>query len=245
MEVAERLWVAADFDPRKEGGVVGVEKQVRKLAGDLEGTGVTIKVNSILRACGYDLIAQIMSFELDVCADLKLNDIPNTMELDAFMLASHKPRYVTVMASSSSAAIAKVRATLDYSTQVIGVTLLTDIGKEECEALYCVSPLDMVIRFAKHARKAGANGLVSSALETSQLRLLPELSMVTLTTPGIRPEWVSVENDDQRRVTTITQAIRFGADCIVLGRPIIRASNPRDAVKRTLEEIQLALAIRV
>ena len=242
MRLAERLWVGADFDPRKEGGVIGVTQKVRELAEALRGTGVTIKINSILRACGFDLIAQINSLGLGVCPDLKLNDISNTLELDAVMLAMYKPKCVTVMASSSSLAIQRVKTALGASTQVIGVTVLTDISDKECRELYCVPPLDMVIRFARHVQKAGADGIVSSALEAPHLRALSEFAGLTLTTPGIRPEWAPVDNDDQRRVTTITEAIRSGADRIVLGRPIIRATNPRDAVMRTLEEIETALA---
>ena len=217
-----------------------VEK-VHELAEALQGTGVTIKVNSILRACGFDLITQINELGLEVCADLKLPDISNTSEFDAVMLAACKPKCVTMMCASSLAAIAKVKAAVGASIQVIGVTLLTDISTAECNELYCVAPLEMVIRFARHANK-GVDGLVASALEAPHLRALSEFAGLTLTTPGIRPEWAPVDNDDQRRVTTITEAIRSGADRIVLGRPIIRATNPRDAVMRTLEEIETALA---
>ncbi len=244
MKLEERLWVAADYDPRKEGDIAGVLEKVHELAKALQGTGVTLKVNSILRAWGYGLIREIHAFGLDVCADLKLTDISNTSELDAVMLAMFRPRYMTMMCASSLAAIEKVKKAVGASTQVIGVTLLTDISPAECSDLYDMTSLEMAIRFAKHAKKTGClDGLVASALEVPRLRiLLDDLSGLTLTTPGIRPAWAPVQNDDQKRVATIAEAIQSGADRVVLGRPITQAKDPREAVERTLKEIEAALA---
>jgi orotidine-5'-phosphate decarboxylase len=104
----ERLIVAADFRPPKEdvwlenGSYPGenimcsskidwVHRQVIQLAEKLRGTGVYLKVNSALRACGYKLISEINSLGLRVFADLKLNDIPNTLTDDGVLLRQTKP----------------------------------------------------------------------------------------------------------------------------------------------------------
>jgi len=97
MEIPERLIVGADFDPIHYGGIEAVYLKVMELAKNIEGSGVLIKVNSILRARGYSLINELHELGLKVFADLKLIDISNTLKNDAAMLAEARPEIVTVM----------------------------------------------------------------------------------------------------------------------------------------------------
>lgn len=241
METAERLIVAADYDPRREGGIKGVYNRVLGLSSALEGLGVIIKVNSILRASGYQLIFDLHNMGLRVMADLKLIDIPNTMEMDGAMLAECKPELVTVMCCAGIEGMSQVQKTVGVGTEVLGVTVLTSLDEEECQAIFTCSTKAGVLRFARMAQLAGVGGLVSSPQEAEMLAARKEL-VLAANTPGIRPEWSLVAGDDQRRVMTPGRAIQAGVRRIVVGRPITQAEKPREAVQRTLDEIQAALA---
>lgn len=242
MKIAERLIVAADFDPRTCGGLGGAHGKVLALAESLQGLGVIIKVNSILRAYGYGLIQQLHDLGLRVFADLKLNDIPETMELDAAMLAVLKPEILTVMCGASSLGMRRVKDVLGDQTLVLGVTVLTSMDKPHCNAVYVTDPEETVVRLARLAFVGHADGLVLSPQEVATVRAVQELDAFRLVTPGIRPAWASVAGDDQKRVATPAEAITAGAERIVVGRPITQATDPRAAVERTLAEIEAALA---
>lgn len=243
VELNDRLIVAADYDPRKVGGQRGVFEALNKLATQLKGTGVIIKVNSALRADGYNLILGLHKLGLRVFADLKLCDIPETMETDAALLAEYHPEFVTVMCCAGIDGMSRVQKVLGSETRVLGVTVLTSLGEEECQAIFTCSTKAGVLRFARMAQLAGLPDLILSAQEAEMVRQHKEL-VLSLNTPGIRPAWTLVANDDQTRIMTPGNAIKAGANRIVIGRPVTQAKDPVDAVNRTLDEIQQGLAER-
>ncbi|MDO8470867.1 MAG: orotidine-5'-phosphate decarboxylase [bacterium] len=236
MDASSRLIVAADFDPRREGGAREVHDRVLVLAKSLEGTGVIIKVNSVLRAYGYTLISELHDLGLQVFADLKLTDIPNTVETDGAMLKEYKPEFITVMCSTGIDGMRAVRETVGQYTQVLGVTVLTSFNEEECQEIFGCSTKAGVLRFARMAQLAGLSGLILSPQEAEIIKARPELTL-SLNTPGIRPLWSLVAGDDQERVMTPAKAIKAGAMRVVIGRPIIQAEDPRHAVELALQEI--------
>jgi len=242
MKANERLIVAADYDPRKFNGVDGVKKQVMVLGEMLHGMGVIIKVNSILRACGYSLIKDLHDLGLQVFADLKLIDIPNTMETDGAMLVEYKPELLTVMCCAGIDGMAKVQKVIGGVTEVLGVSILTSLDEEECQTIFTCSTKAGVLRFSRMAQLANLGGLILSSQEADMLSKKKEL-ILSLNTPGIRPGWSLVAGDDQNRERVMTpgKAIGAGVKRIVIGRPITQADDPREAVKRTLEEIEKAL----
>lgn len=101
-------------------------------------------------------------------------------------------------------------------------------------------PLKLVLHRAKIAKSAGCAGVVCSGLEAQYVKKELGKDFVVVT-PGIRPSWSVIKNDDQQRIVTPSDAIRSGADYIVVGRPIRTAKDPVDAVKRIAEEIEKAL----
>lgn len=236
----ERLIVAADYSPKDCGGIRGVEAKVMELALSLRGTEVIIKINSILRALGYELINTLHGMGLKVFADLKLVDISATMKIDAELLAEVKPDFVTVMCNAGIDGMQSFKETIGTDCEVLGVTVLTSLDDEKCKSIYSCSCDEGVSRFAQMAYKAGLDGLILSPKEIQIVKNLSELDL-SLNTPGIRPVWSLVENDDQSRVMTPEKAIKSGADRIVIGRPITGAKNPRKAVIQTLNEIVAAL----
>lgn len=246
----ERLIVAADYSPIEHGGIQGVKQKVITLAESLKGLGVYIKVNSILRAVGYDLIVRLHDLGLKVFADLKLIDIPNTMKTDGELLAEAKPEILTVMCCAGIDGMNAVQGVIGKTTEILGVTVLTSLNEEECQAIFTCSTKAGVLRFARMAKLAGLGGLILSPKEVEVVKDRFEL-MLSLNTPGVRPEWSILESDDQARDRILTpgKAIENGAQRIVMGRPITQAKsndkglpqNSREAVERTLQEIQQAL----
>lgn len=239
---AGRLIVAADFKTTPE-QLYGVRDSVLRLADSLADTDVYLKVNSALRLHGYELIHEIRDRGLRVFADLKLNDIPETMRTDGALLAHFKPDIVTAMASSGIVGMEALKQQLP-DTEVLAVTVLTSLDNDESMKLFRQFVPTTVLNFAEHAHRARVDGLIASPKEVQSLRTaFPESDWpdLTLNTPGIRPEWATVEGDDQKRVMTPAEAISVGATRIVVGRPIIQADNPREAVLRTIEEIASAV----
>jgi len=238
---AARLIVAADFKPTGSNGRKWVQEQVLALADSLKGTGVYLKVNSALRACGYGLINEIHSRGLLVFADLKLCDIDKTVSTDGILLDKFKPEILTTVCVTGVTAMQALKAELP-DTEVLGVTVLTSLRDADTQAMFTCSTEEAVMRFAEVAAEAKIDGLISSAMEVKVLRAKFGM-LLSLNTPAIRPTWSIVPGDDQNpdRIMTPAKAIKAGADRIVVGRPIVKAKNPYDAAMRTIEEIAEAM----
>ncbi len=238
MKTEERLIVAADFDPRSVGGVGAAFDSLLSFADLISGLGVYIKINTVLRAFGYLLIDILHDKGLKVFADLKLIDIPNTMGTDGAFLSEYNPEILTVMCCAGVNGMQRVQDMLP-NTEVLGVTVLTSLNDFDCMSIFTCSAMEGVLRFSEMAESAGLDGLILSPREAEVVKSR-EL-MLSLNTPAIRPKWANVKGDDQSRTLTPYDAIKNGVDRIVIGRPILQARNPRDAVLQTLDEINSAL----
>ena len=120
----------------------------------------------------------------------------------------------------------------NYSTQLIAVTVLTSMGREDLRDIGLdIEPVDQVRRLAKLTYDCGLDGVVCSAQEAKILRqdLGSEFALVT---PGIRP--VGANADDQKRIVTPAQAMQDGSTHLVIGRPITQAENPQQVVHDSL-----------
>ena len=160
---------------------------------------------------------------VSVFLDLKLHDIPATVAGAARAVARLRPDVLTVHAAGGADV---VRAAVESApeTMVAAVTILTSLSDNDLDQIGMAGPvLDAVLRLATLSVAAGAQGLVCSPREVSAVRaeVGPD---VTLITPGVRP--VGSEVNDQARVATPEEAIQAGADLLVIGRPITRASDP-------------------
>ncbi len=152
-----------------------------------------------------------------------------------------KPEIVTVMCCAGIDGMNALKQAIGDQTEVLGVTVLTSLNEEECQAIFTCSTKAGVLRFARMAQLAGADGLICSPHEAALLLHARRELLLEGNCPGIRPEWSLVESDDQARVMTPAKAIKAGAKRLVIGRPITGADDPKDAVLRTLEETQKAL----
>ncbi len=167
----------------------------------------------------------------EIFLDLKLHDIPNTVEGAAASAARLGVRYLTVHASGGPAMLRAAVAGAAGRCGILAVTLLTHLDRAELDSLDL--PGEATVRaldWARLAEAAGCAGVVCSALEVARLRA--QLARpFKLVTPGIRFSEPSAE-DDQRRVATPESALADGSDLLVIGRPVTRAEDPDSVLDR-------------
>lgn len=186
-------------------------------------------------AGGLDLAKQLVANGQRVFLDLKLHDIPNTVEQGVRALAGLGVDFLTVHAypKTMEAALKGVQGT---KTRLLGVTALTSDNRDDLIAAgYTSSPRMLVTHRANEAAKLGMHGLVCSPHEAYLARSQFGSTPVTIVTPGIRP--ANTDANDQSRVGTPSFAIGEGADYLVVGRPITEASSPRAAAQAIIKEI--------
>ncbi len=179
-------------------------------------------------------------------ADLKLHDIPETVERAVASLAPAGARFVTVHAAGGAAMLARAveQASRDTHGQltILAVTVLTSLDDADVQAQGVAGRAqDHALRLARMAWSAGVRGFVCSPAEVATLRseLGPE---ATLVTPGVRPAGTAA--NDQKRVATPEEAVANGADYVVVGRPIRDAADPAAAAQAIAQEIAAGLRRR-
>ena len=185
---------------------------------------------------GYEGIAAIQrETGAEIFLDLKLHDIPHTVSKAASVVASLKPRFLTVHASGGAAMIAGAVSAVS-STSITAVTILTSLSEEDLTEIGIQgTALSAAQGLAAVAVKAGATSVVCSPHEIAGIRQRVG-DAVTIITPGVRP---ADENsgDDQKRTMTPTEAISLGANFLVIGRPITSrwADGPATMAERAAE----------
>ena len=217
-------WAAAEKMARILGGHVGWFKVGLELFVS-EGPGVVERLRQLAP-------------ETKIFLDLKLHDIPATVGLAMAAAARLKPEMITVHAQGG---LPMLRAAVEKAAPeslVLAVTVLTSLNPAEMEELSAEhrAPGQLVKTLANRAREAGCHGLVASGREVALLRETfgHELRLII---PGIRPAWAQVDGDDQKRTATPAEAVRDGADYLVIGRPIRDAADPAEAADRVVAEL--------
>lgn len=179
---------------------------------------------SYLKDCGHSIFL-----------DLKLHDIPNTVESAMRVLAKLGVDMTNVHAAGGVEMMQAARRGLGSDAVLIAVTQLTSTSEEQMRSDQNIqtSLQDAVVYYAQKAAQAGLDGVVCSAHEVSVIKGVTSSDFVCLT-PGIRP--AGGEVGDQKRVMTPAEAARIGSDYIVVGRPITSAENPYQAYLAIKEE---------
>jgi orotidine-5'-phosphate decarboxylase len=191
----------------------------------------------LMMAGGYfELLDWLVARDKRVFVDLKFFDVPATVGRAVARLANRGVTFATVHGNQS---IMEAAAAAKGDVKILAVTVLTSLDRGDLDDLGFACDVDeLVLSRARRALEAGCDGVVSSGLEAPKLRAAIDPSLLVVT-PGIRP----VENrptDDQKRVVTVDQAFRNGADYIVVGRPIRDAADPRaaaEAIQRTIAAV--------
>ena len=203
-----------------------------------------LKIGSeLFTTAGPDIVRRIRSTGSSVFLDLKYHDIPNTVaqavtaatRLDVQMLTIHTAGGSAMMRAALTAAEKTASELRRHAPLVLGVTVLTSMDDIALEEIGAVSRAgEQVDRLALLAQKSGLRGLVCSPREISRLRASLG-SGIQLITPGIRAG--GEERDDQKRTLSAREAIKAGADWLVVGRPIYQATDPLAALKAMLDEV--------
>jgi len=192
---------------------------------------------------GPAAVSMARALDRDVFLDLKLHDIPETVERAVASAAELGARYLTVHAVGGQAMLERAvgRAARSASPlTILAVTLLTSLdGADLTRHGVAEPPAAHVLRLARLAWSAGVRGFVASPAELGELRRALG-SEAILVTPGIRP--AGSEPLDQKRVATPATAIADGADLLVVGRPIRDAADPLAAARAVVREIEEASA---
>jgi len=218
--------------------------QARQFVDRLEPGSCRLKIGKeLFIGEGFELVRYFTASGHEVFLDLKFHDIPNTVARACQAAAALGVWMLNVHASGGSRMMSAARAALDElgptRPLLIGVTVLTSMAGEDLRELGVnADPVTQVLRLATLAKASGLDGVVCSAQEASLLR--DELGETfKLVTPGIRPKGASM--DDQSRVLTPADAIRSGADYLVMGRPITKAQDPASVLRHINQELQTVI----
>lgn len=195
-------------------------------------------------ACGPRIITGLKKMGCRVFLDLKLHDIPHTVATTAEVITSFGVDMFNIHLSGGSAMVrAAVEAAAEaaqkqgiIAPKVIGVTVLTSITEKVLheEAGVKKSLQEHVLNLSLMGRENGLNGVVASPHEAEIISKKCGDNFLVVT-PGIRPQWSAP--DDQRRILTPRQAIEAGASYLVVGRPILQHSSPREAAEKIITEM--------
>ena len=235
----ERLIVALDFHDFAD-----AQNMVRTL-GD---TVVYYKVGmELFYAVGQKAVQYLKDAGKKVFLDLKIHDIPNTAAGAVTSLANLGVDMMNVHAGGGFTMMKRATETLKEVAgrmgvpcpKLIAVTVVTGINQNEWEELGQTGNIKgQILRLAKLAQKAGLDGVVASPQEAAILRENCGAEFL-IVTPGIRP--TGSDKGDQSRIATPEMAIGSGASHIVVGRPIIRAADPKAAAEDILRQMEVSL----
>lgn len=187
---------------------------------------------------GFAVVDTILNKGFDVMLDLKLYDIPKTVNRTVKQIAKRNIAFLTVHGNYDILQAA-VEGASDSNLEILGVTVLTSLDERDLKSMgYNTSVNDLVIKRAELAKKAGCVGVVASAKEAKIIK--SKINSFTLVTPGIR---VSLEDtQDQKRVMTPYDAIKNGSDFLVIGRAIRDATDPIKITEKILTQIKEAFS---
>jgi orotidine-5'-phosphate decarboxylase len=236
------LILALDFDSLAS--AVKFAKQVADLVG-------MFKIGSqLFTSAGPEAVRQVAQLGAGVFLDLKFHDIPNTVAGAVLASAAmpgvqlvnvHALGGTAMMRAAAQAASAGVPMGADR-TRLLAVTILTSMDQKAIREVGITGAAKVrVAQLAKLAQKAGVDGVVASVQEAKAIRKACGREFL-IVTPGVRPKdkGGSAKKDDQARTATPREAIKAGADFIVVGRPILAAADPRVAAQEIVDEIAAA-----
>ena len=239
-EIKDKLIVALDIS-----NIEDAELYVEKLASYVGAFKIGMQ---LFYSEGHRVIAMAAARGGKVFLDLKLHDIPHTVAraCDAlvlpgvFMFNVHAAGGLAMMRQAAQSTRERARDVGLPKPVLLGVTVLTSMDAPTLQSVnVAVPPAEQVVALARLAQQAGLDGVVASPQEISRIRAAcgPHFLIVT---PGIRPAGAAV--NDQKRIATPGDAVRAGADYLVVGRPITGAADPVRAAREILAEMEEAYA---
>ena len=226
-KAADKIIVALDVPKKRE-----ALELVEKLRDQVSFFKIGLQLYT---AEGSEIVRAVLVTGAKVWLDLKLYDIPNTVARAVESASNLGVRMLTIHLSGGSEMIRTAVDARADDMLLLGVTVLTSATEETLRETGIPDKVDnQVVRLARLGVEAGIDGVVASPREIKMLRR--EFGdKIKIVTPGIRPPGSEV--GDQKRAMTPREALDAGADYLVIGRPIVAHSNPREAAKRILEDL--------
>ncbi len=231
---------------------VATADEARKIIAEIGGQVGAFKIGlQLFTSAGASFVREVSGAGNRVFLDVKFHDIPNTVakasievvRLGVWMFNLHASGGGEMMRRTVSEVSEICERENLEKPKIIGVTVLTSSDENTLrETGIAETPENQVLRLAKLTAECGLDGVVASPLETKAIRRQIEQKDFLIVTPGVRPEFQTLEadrgtNDDQKRVKTPKAAIADGADYLVIGRPVLQAGNKLKALRQILEEI--------
>ena len=226
-DIRDRLIIGLD--------VPSVE-EARSIVTRIGDAGTFYKIGyQLAYAGGFEFARELIGQGKKVFLDLKLHDIGNTVEEGVRSVARLGATFLTVHAYPQTMRAA-VAGKAGSDLKILAVTVLTSYDDNDLvEAGYAPVPAaELVARRAEQARDTGIDGIVCAATEAQRVRGIVGRNRL-IVTPGIRP--AGAEAGDQKRIVTPAEAIRLGANHLVVARPIVKAADPRAAAQAVVREI--------
>ena len=218
---SKRIIVALDSDNFDK-----IKKLVKTLKKDVYAFKIGYQFFFNFGIQGY---MKIYSICPNIFLDLKLHDIPNTVEKGLGALLKIKPKLTTIHISGGDEMM-KAAGKIKKNTKILGVSILTSIDNRQTKKYYNQKDVSKLVKkFSKFAKKNNLDGVVCSPNEIRHVRKEVGNNFI-IVTPGIRID-SRIESDDQKRVQTPKKAIELGADYLVIGRPITQSRNPLKVLK--------------
>ena len=199
----------------------------------------------LFTAAGASFVREVVAQNSKIFLDVKFHDIPNTVAKASIEVARLGVWMFNVHALGGGE---MMRRTVEnvreicikenlVQPKIIGVTVLTSSNRETLKEVGIECEIDsQVVNLAQLTAKCGLDGVVASPLEVEKIRRNVERENFLIVTPGIRASFAT--NDDQKRVMTPKEAVKSGADYLVIGRPITHSDDKLAAVRKILEELE-------
>ena len=215
---------------------VGTAAEARALVERIGDEADFYKVGlELFTVAGMEFVQELIAHGKNVFLDLKLYDIGETVRRTVAQVARTGVRFLTVH-SPSAVMRAAVEGRGSSPLKLLAVTVLTSFDQQDVDDLGYSRTLSDLVEWRVHkAMNAGMDGLVGSPLEARAIRAAAGRGPI-LVTPGVRS--IGAGKGDQKRVATPAEAIRDGADYLVIGRQVTRAQDPDAAVRRILDEVR-------
>jgi orotidine-5'-phosphate decarboxylase len=209
-------------------------KKASDILDNLDSEKCMVKIGSVsFNSIGHDIISYASKKGFDIFLDLKLHDIPNTVNKSIEGLVSLPIKMLTIHTSGGKEMMmAAMEAVSGTEIKVFGVTALTSLSNDDTNEIFQRTASAQVNAMLDLAESAGIDGVVCSPHE---LDLVSKRKSLLSITPGIR---LYDSNDDQKRVMTPKEAINHGADYLVIGRPITASENISKALIEIYSSIQ-------
>ena len=235
VDLHERIIIALDVDSADA---------ARSVVAELGDSVGAFKIGlQLFSACGPDFVRELTDEGNRVFLDLKFHDIPNTVAKACIEAARLNVWMLNVHASGGGEMMRAAKSAVDQVCDkeglprplVVAVTVLTSSTRESLSEIGVASaPDEQVIKLAKLAADCGLDGVVASAHEARLLRDTVQTSDIVIVTPGIRAS--NATSDDQKRVTTLGEAMAAGSSYAVIGRPVTSKPDRKAALAELIAE---------